>query len=361
MIANKKTHPKRHPSVLWSRIKFRWPFLIWLPAAVATVWLYTLTEGSLRFNGVVESVHEMVGPLESGRLMSLNVELGQRVVAGQILAELDPSLLEAQMEVERMRIERQFEDAMQRDRSELRAALRSRSEAEAELGVLNRELERLERMLERRLIDGSETLRYRIRRDFLAEQLEQMAAPIEELTTSLSEMESRRARMLQALAGGVNDEIKEDGALGWLELRRREYALRANRDGVVVEIAARPGDVVQEGEPFIKILSDCERRVIGYLPEWYSGRVEAGQAVDILPADGGVHSTGRILAISPNVAQIPEEIAPLDARQARRVYWLVIEVENDRGLVPGESVKVFSGTPWWQRLPFIGRAESEPK
>lgn len=53
-----------------------------LAAAVVLMWLFG-RESEVRFRGIVDSGAENVGPVESARIVSIEVEPGQRVKAGE--------------------------------------------------------------------------------------------------------------------------------------------------------------------------------------------------------------------------------------------------------------------------------------
>ncbi len=64
----------RHPAVWWSRMRFRWPFLIWVAAIALAIFFYSHGGQFGSLTGVVAVVREDVASLEPGRLVSLNAE-----------------------------------------------------------------------------------------------------------------------------------------------------------------------------------------------------------------------------------------------------------------------------------------------
>ncbi len=55
------------------------------------LWFQTQDPKAYRFNGVVESEAETVGPVETARILSIEVQSGQSVKAGDVLVRLDPA------------------------------------------------------------------------------------------------------------------------------------------------------------------------------------------------------------------------------------------------------------------------------
>src|SRR5690606_19164184 len=97
-----------HSEVIWSRMKLRWPFLVWLAAVGAGLYLYQHSSQSYTLNGVMDIERYKIAPLETARLLSLTVQPGQAVMKGDILARMDPSLLDSELELERLQLHRQF-------------------------------------------------------------------------------------------------------------------------------------------------------------------------------------------------------------------------------------------------------------
>ena len=54
------------------------------------LWLQTQDPAAYRFNGLVESESETVGPVDAARILAIDVQPGQRVAAGDVLVRLGP-------------------------------------------------------------------------------------------------------------------------------------------------------------------------------------------------------------------------------------------------------------------------------
>ena len=55
------------------------------------LWLQTQDPSTYRFSGLVEAETETVGPVENARILSVEVQVGQRVKPGDVLVRFDPS------------------------------------------------------------------------------------------------------------------------------------------------------------------------------------------------------------------------------------------------------------------------------
>lgn len=334
-----------HPAVWWSRMKLRWPTLVWLLAAAGAVWLYYRGGHAVRFHGIVQTVHEIAAPVETARLTGTLVVPGQRVQAGMPLARFDTTLLDAEIHVQRMQAERQFDGAVLQIESELRTMLRRHDEAEAELLAMEEELARMEQMVERRLLDAQELARYRIRHRELSEYTRRTPSQIRELQKTLDLLRERKAAAERGLIapGGTDDS-------GWLALRRERYTLRAQNDGIVSAVHAVAGNTVAAGEPVVTLVVDAPPTVNGFIPEWSRLRLSTGQRVEIMRPDGGRPvAEGRVSFVSPEVAALPAEMLPVPGRVVRGRQVLV-EVDGGLELFPGETVHLYTAMPWMETL-----------
>ncbi len=67
----------RHPRVWWSRIEYKWPFLVWAAALWAAFHLYTAGARTIRIPGVIEALREEAGKL--AEMMAAGVEDAARL------------------------------------------------------------------------------------------------------------------------------------------------------------------------------------------------------------------------------------------------------------------------------------------
>lgn len=346
----------RRRVALWSRMKARWAFYVWVLAIGAAVLMYSHGGEFGGMSGTVEALHEDLAPLETARLLSLDAEVGQPVRAGDVVARMDTSVLDAELAVERLQAERQFAAAVSRAETELQdARIRQASEA-AEAEVLDAELKRLDALLERGLVDAQTVSEIRARRQALVRAQEMYP----ELVRGLEEeVERSRVRM-----GAVRDHMGSSGAraegdpelaasrerLGLLNMRREAYTLRARCGGTVSAVYQQPGNVVLEGTPIVTIVAAGPRRVVGYLPESNAMAVREGQEAYVSRAAGGFGAVrAKVMAMMPEVAALPMRISPFPDRvyRGRRVMLELVE-PND--FLPGESVSIRLSRPWLTRL-----------
>ena len=72
--------------------------LVLVASALVLVWLFG-REQEVRFHGIVDAGAENVGPVESARIVSVEVVPGQTVAAGDVLVRFDDGRMKAAVEI----------------------------------------------------------------------------------------------------------------------------------------------------------------------------------------------------------------------------------------------------------------------
>jgi RND family efflux transporter MFP subunit len=177
-----------------------------------------------------------------GKLVARAADAGSRVSRGAILARLDP------------------EDA----RLAARAAAAQLASAESDLALAGAEMERHADLLARRFISQSA---------FDAKQ---------------NAFNAARARAEQARAQA-----------GITANQEAYTTLVADADGVVISVAAEPGQVVAAGQPVLRLARTGEKEIVVNAPESQLARFEVGHAVAVsLWADPSTVFPGRVREIA---------------------------------------------------------------
>jgi len=340
----------RHPAVWWSRMKLRWPALVWMAAATGAYLLYHYSDRAGSLQGVVETVHEVVAPLETARVAACYVVPGQRVEAGTVVASLDASLVEAEWAVQRLEIDRAFETDRLRIAAERRETAQRHAAEESERQALEEELARMEDLVRRRLLDVQQVVNHRTRYRVLSKAVERHARELSELEVAMEALLARREAMQARWTG------ETDG--GWLARIRDEYTLRVQHDGVISTVHVRPGQVVETGIPVVTLLVDQSPRVIGFLPEWDLQPVVAGQRMHMMRTAGGPVLEGRVVSISPEMRTWAADVSPVPGRVMRGREF-VVEVVDEADLLPGEAMTLYTERRWWEALQFWRREPGE--
>ena len=342
--------------------------LVWLAAAFAALVLHDNIRDPASMTGIVERVRADLGALEGGRLVSIEVELGEAVQEGQLLAQLDSEALRAELDLLRAQIEHTealLEDgrtqeaqrvksqgeALQAEALALREAVEAQSgsvaAAAAERARLQEEIERLESARAAGLGRASNLSALIRRRDVLARQLQgqRQTLATQHKRKGLAEASLKDWRRLDpqsAIRVGLA-QVEERLA----ELKRREASLQARIaaraliapiSGRVTAIHATEGQVTAAFTPVISLEKPATAHVDLFISEIASRRVAVGDLVEVTSQGGHGLIQGHITDLDPGIEALPDRITGLDqpawGRRAR------VRLEGDHGLLPGERVAV---------------------
>jgi len=177
------------------------------------------------------------------QVAAVNVEIGDAVKRGQVLARLSSELLESQVEISRASVEQATATL-----ANAQAALR-RGETLAGSGGL-----------------------------------------------SSADLDQLRSNAIAAQAGLATAKANLDSA----ELRLRFTRVTAPDDGVITARSANIGQVVQAGTEMLRLLRRSRIEWRAEVPEADLGQVRAGQKVDVTTA-AGVRLSGTVRSVAPTV------------------------------------------------------------
>jgi len=216
---------------------------------------------------------------------ALEVQVGDRVAAGEVIAEFDRARLEARAALARARVTG-AEAQIVADR--------------AELSLLEQERRRLLRLQESAA--------------FSPAQLEDKRQEIEAATARIARAEAQL------------EEARADLALAEADLD--DGALRAPYPGVVTERYVSAGDYVTPGEPVVALLDDTSLEIEADVPSARARHLDRDDEVAVR-LDVGPATTARLRAIVPDENPLTRTVA---------VRFAVDTVSDDMFLATGRSV-----------------------
>jgi HlyD family secretion protein len=371
----------------------RWPFLVWLGILVLVMFLHTVGEGFRGLTGVVDTVAEPIAPLETARLISIDVELGQSVKTGDVMARMDTTMIDAQLAVDEARmleaqgtiagyqqnlllLFRQFERTITDAQTQLATAKSDYERDTAELNELQKEQARRDGLLKKRLISEQEAAVMRPRIAALEKATYAYPSLVKLYETRLREAQKGCDDLRTNLRVEAGEDItiaierKMSARLNILEAGRAKskiqlenYTLRAGRDGVVSMISSEPGDVINAGEQILRIVAHRSDRVVGFLPEIYVADLRVGQSAAVRRQTARVVFPVTVEAIGPEVRALPGRVSPIRG-QSIRGRRIVFQFTGDHDLIPGETVVIrrpgASKVPWFSRLSNVIKKKAAP-
>jgi multidrug resistance efflux pump len=374
----KQSKLQRHPRLVWRRFVRLWPLVVWVLILCLVVWLYA---GSVHYGsitGVIETVAEEVAPIETSRLLSVDVSLGQQVQAGDVIARMDTSLLDATLAVEEasaldvaqnitqyqesiLRMARQFEQAISDNQAEYLQERRQEAESAAELVELQKELKRRERLLARKLIREEDVniLRPKIAALEISAKAypEIVEAYRQRVETARKEYVDMRAWLELEEGEDISAAIRRkrqasqvilETATRYRMIQREGYVLKASRAGEVSRVFYAPGEVIAAGDPVVRIVARQSEHVIGFLQESQLAHIQQGQKVQLWGRGFGsrlsVHAV--VQSISPEVQGLPGRLNPLGGATVRG-RRMMLRFTEPHQFIPGQTVEILIERPTW--------------
>lgn len=332
------------------------------------LWQQTRDDTAHRFSGLVEAESETVGPVETARILSVEVQPGQYVQAGDVLVRLEASDRAMDLAMNEARL-KDYEQGLVRYRQTLRESERrsrqglqeatvalesekmNRVRDEAELTGVNAEIARLQPLVARRLVSETELSSLRPK----AEALEHTVKQYEPLITVLEQ----RCKLAADDLAEVQALLKEtetpdtpaDPAYASMRQVVDEYrgaydtnlaVLRASRPGVVSRVLRQPGDVVVAGEPVVRVTAANPSRITGMLAQRQMEGLTVGDKMTVMRAGIGSRQTlaAMVEVIEPEFMDLLEPLNPAPRYPTRGCRVRLRVLDEFSGLIPGEAVVV---------------------
>ena len=312
-----------------------------LAVAGAILWFAVLPDDEvgegLTASGTVEATEAQLAFQAAGRIEDIGVREGDRVMAGQALASLDRSeinarraQLVAQLAAARAGLAELRSGFRREEIAQGRAGLRA---AEAQVGDAERDLERT-----RLLHDGGAVSKEALEKSELALSLSRIQADERREALGLLEAGPRpervEAQAAQVAAAEAGIQVV-DAALSFA-------TITAPFDGVVTVRHREPGETAPPGAPVLTLMNPDDRWVRIYVREDRIGRVGLGQRATITSDSYPDHThEGRVTFIASEAEFTPKNVQTAEER-VKLVYAVKVQVVGDPGfeLKPGMPADV---------------------
>ncbi len=298
-----------------------WPWLVWIAAAIAVLVLLPGGLYRVKFPGAAERIYEYVSPLEDARLKSLLVEMGDTVQAGQLIGELDNESLATDLLMDQASLMK-TRDKVRSIRYELESMKLEQAKTAAELKVLEARWKRSKDLLARHLVLEQET-------EDLRPQIEAIKEVLPHYPDLIAQLEERLA-----IAASEAEQFNADDLQ---QLQESQCRLVATTTGVIAEVLHQPGDIVETGDPVVRISNISTRRVIAFMPEANRVDLAVGERCRVITEANRSIFHGEVQSITADIRKLPVNTGFSD--QLLRGRRIVIEID-DGDLLPGEQVVV---------------------
>jgi membrane fusion protein YbhG len=278
-------------------------------------------EKPFALSGTIEARDIEVGSLIGGRVISVLIKEGDRVVAKQPLVMLETDLIDLQIS-EQLAVVAQSKANLVR----IRKGPRNEETNRAKFDWQNAEGEKKRRAeLYHQGIIG--------RQDY--DNAVTKAATLEE-----AYMELQRGSRQEDIDAAEAALKRDQDQLAYLNRQRQESIVVAPVDGTVQSLDLRPGDLVAPNQPVAKILEPSQLWVRVYVPEPELGKVRLGQkAFLIIDTYPNRQFSGKIVEISSQGEYTPRNVQTLDQRYDQ-VFGVKVSIDPTPELKPGMAAIV---------------------
>jgi len=309
--------------------------------------------------GTVDANQVIVSPQIEGRLQKLLVDEGTQVKAGELIAELDSSELQAQEKAAAATINSLRAKVAEMRYTEQSTAGSTSSDvrnAQAKLQAMRAQLTQAEASLQRTQSDSNRTIelakqgvasdqdRVQAETNLAAAQANVLSLK-EQVRAAQADLSSAIARTHQASA--ARSTVASTRAdLANAEEQRREAEVRlgytkiyAPVTGTVSVRAARQGEVLTAGQPIVTIVDLTDTWVRAALPETYADHIGLGDTLGIqLP--GGTTTSGKVFFKAPEADFATQRDVSRRKRDIRTMVLKVRLANPERAYVPGMTAEV---------------------
>lgn len=282
---------------------------------VIAVVVYLLTTPStreLQFTGIIMGNDYIVSPLVSGRLEHLYVDEGSSVQAGELVAEIDPSDLQAALDSAAANIatfrarvqqstethvmdEQQTAAALQQAEAAASATHAQLEQARTALALDEVTYERDEGLYQRKVLSAQE--RDNAEQAYRGAQANVKALEDEarsaEAQVAVAKANRRQVQVQQAETAATSAQVLQAVAQKDQAQTQLDYTkIYAPANGIVSVRVARQGETVQAGGPIVTILDIDHLWVQADVEETYIAQIGFGQKLQVrLPSGNEITGT----------------------------------------------------------------------
>jgi len=311
------------------------------------------TSSSLSMRGYAEVIDHPVASLQTGRLASVKVGVGQVVKAGEIVATTDSRELELKLETARVALDQSNAQLAAADVNARAAVARaellvvrlkgSANRDQAALAEVKQQLSRLQKLADEQLVQVQEVERAKLQEAQLSASVSMYDAAVQQRQGGLGRGMTAGATTSEVgrLVAPYREAVRlREEAVKLAALALEEATVRSRVTGTVSMIVHHEGDIVPLGTEIVRIAAGRPGFIVCWVPERSIEKVSPGMTAH-LRTSGPFDSSfeGHVVEVSPELEEVP-----IRARLSSNVpAWgrrLVIESSPRRPLVLGEAVHV---------------------
>lgn len=305
-----------------------------------------------------------IAPQRRAKIRTVAVQLGATVTAGQVIAELDTTdvdneieaaaaqrqqaiaAIEAGITQQRRDTEntvRRFESGEERAVADLASAEAGAHTAGAELAAVQTEIARQADLVERRLASSTVLAALELRRATLAKQVHTADKVLAVLSDNARAAQTRKTGLAttgeaDAVLAPLESQLRSaELRLDQLARERTALTLRAPLDGVVEQLALRPGDLASPDAPVAVVVSSDTRTVVACVPELRASSVAIGTEADTTSAFDHLRATGAVESLTTEITALPARCQPPGHQLPVMGRLAIVALDTPTSSLPGQT------------------------
>jgi HlyD family secretion protein len=295
----------------------------------------------VRASGTVEATEVQVSSQVGGRLVDLKVAEGDRVTAGQVIAQLDTTdvLLtlrratadrdQAAAQLALLEAGSRQEDVRQAE-AQVKGAEADVVGARDDLAAAETDLTRFQTLL--RSNSGSEKQRddAATRRDMARARLQAAQERVRAAREGLVRLEhGPRPQEITAARARV---ASADAQMATLEQNIKDATVTSPTGGLVTQKLADAGEILAPRTPIVNVVDLDHAWANIYIDEPLVPRLRLGQSATLFTDAGGAGLKGTVTFISPKAEFTPRNVQTAEER-SKLVYRIKVSVDNAQGVL----------------------------
>ncbi|MGN5594349.1 HlyD family secretion protein [Stutzerimonas nitrititolerans] len=313
-----------------------------------------LGEGFASGNGRIEATEIDVATKLAGRVVEINVDEGDFVQPGQVLARMDTEVLQAQLKQAEAQV-RQAENAILTARALV--AMRESEKATAEAVVHQRQAELTSATKRHQrtavLVERNAMARQQLDDDVAAKQSAQAA-----LAASRAQVLSAEAGIAAAKSQVIEAESALEAARASVARLQADIAdsqLKTDRVARVQYRVAQPGEVLGAGGKLLNLVDLADVYMTFFLPERQAGRVAIGADVHLVVDAAPQYVIPAKVSYVASVAQFTPKTVETESEREKLMFR--VKARIDPQLLEKHLEQVKTGLPGMAYLKLDAAAE----
>jgi multidrug resistance efflux pump len=324
------------------------PFLVFIAALVAIVYLWRTVVQPIGIVGYVETNQVSITSLQDGLISEIYVERFQQVKKDQplgIVSNTDPDLINAMMESAKadLQVTLAREDVgLQRNAQNLQALFNSLFKEKVAQAPLRAELVLAETnvisTLQLRTQGIQSELLYLAavaKRDAIRDEIKERDKLIADLEQKLSKMQSPDESIKSVVLDAIKKKERE------IELTLKPTTLKAPFDGVVMFVHHQAGEKIARGLPIISLASTNAANIVAYIRQPIQRHPSTNDEVQVTTrTTPRLTVTARIVKVGAQLEPINPALLSAEAKRMEVGLPIIVALPDKLKLMPGEFVDV---------------------